>query len=159
MSPSRFLMAIKNRQKWKVHAREARVLCRILHRISSLPLSPPIFLTFYQVNTRNIILCMFLNYRNYFLDYLQQVPCEQDFSSRKETYELQRNRVNPKLLEVLKVRKFSHKKNRLSFMDDLIAHEENYTISGQISEAAELCKAGKMDGIRDMIRNSEDRQH
>ena len=68
------------------------------------------------------------------MDHLQQVPCEQDFSPRKETCALQRTRINPKLLEVLQVRKFSHKKNRLSFMDDLVAREENYTISGQISD-------------------------
>ena len=28
-------------------------------------------------------------------------------------------------------------------MDDLITREQNYTISGQVSEAAELCKAEK----------------
>ena len=34
-------------------------------------------------------------------------------------------------------------------MDDLIAREEDYTISGQITEAAfdELYKAGKMDEL------------
>ena len=44
-------------------------------------------------------------------------------------------------------------------MDSLIVHEENYTISGQILEAAELCKAGKMDGLRDIIQSSEDWQY
>ena len=54
--------------------------------------------------------------------------------------------------------KFSHKKNRLSFVDDLIVREEDYTISGQITEAAfdELYKAGKMDELRELIWNSED---
>ena len=33
------------------------------------------------------------------------------------------------------------------------------TLSGQISEAAELCKPGKMDGLHDIIWNSEDRQY
>ena len=102
---------------------------------------------------------MFLNYRNQFLHRLQQVPCEQDFSSRKETCALQRKRLNPKLLEALQVRKFLHRNIWLSFMDDLIAREENYTISGQMLEAAELCKAGKMDELRNLMRNSEDRQN
>ena len=103
---------------------------------------------------------MFLNYRNYFLDHLWQVIVNRIFLPEKKPMNCNVTVLhNPKLLEVLNVRKFSHKKNRLSFMDDLIAHEENYTISGQISEAAELCKAGKMDGLRDMIWNSEDRQY
>ena len=103
---------------------------------------------------------MFLNYRNHFLDHLQQVPCEQEFSSREETCALQRNRINPKLLEALQVRKFLHKKNRHGFMDDLIAlRDENYTISGQMLEVAELCKAGKMDELPNLTQNSEDRQN
>ena len=44
-------------------------------------------------------------------------------------------------------------------MDDLIVHEENYIISGQISEAAELWKAGKMYGLHNIIQNSEDQQY
>ncbi|EDR13320.1 uncharacterized protein LACBIDRAFT_309052 [Laccaria bicolor S238N-H82] len=62
------------------------------------------------------------------------------------------------LLEVLQVLKFSHKKNQLSFVDDLIAREEDYTISGQITEAAfdELYKAGKIEELRELIWNSED---
>jgi len=37
-------------------------------------------------------------------------------------------------------------------------HEEDYTISGQITEAAfdELYKAGKMEKLRDLIQNSKD---
>ena len=43
-------------------------------------------------------------------------------------------------------------------MDDLLAQEEDYTISGQISEAAfdELYKAGKMEELRDLIQNIKD---
>ena len=54
--------------------------------------------------------------------------------------------------------KFSYKKNRLNFVNDLIAREEDYTISGQITEAAfdELYKAGKMEELRDLIQNSKD---
>jgi len=39
-----------------------------------------------------------------------------------------------------------------------MAREEDYTISGQIMEAAfdELYKAGKMEELRDLIQNSKD---
>ena len=37
--------------------------------------------------------------------------------------------------------------------------DENYTISGQMLEAAELCKAGKMDELPNLTQNSEDRQN
>lgn len=86
------------------------------------------------------------------------VPCEWVFSSSKETCALQCNHISLKLLEALQVLKFSHKKNWLSFVDDLIACEEDYTISGQISEATfdELYKAGKMDELCELIQNSED---
>lgn len=58
----------------------------------------------------------------------------------------------------MQVLKFAHKKKRLSFVDDLLAQEEDYTISGQISEAAfdELYKAGKMEELRDLIQNIKD---
>ena len=131
----------------------------MLRHVSSPPLSPPSFLTFHQKNARDILLCMFLNYRNHFLDHLQQVPCEQDFSSRKEASALQRNCINPKLLEALQVCKFLHKRNQLSFLDDLISREENDTISGQMLEAAELCKVGRINELHDLRWNSEDQQN
>jgi len=39
-----------------------------------------------------------------------------------------------------------------------MAREEDYTISGQITEAAfdKLYKAGKMEELRDLIQNSKD---
>lgn len=86
------------------------------------------------------------------------VPCERVFSSSKETCSLHRNRICPELLEALQVLKFAHKKTCLSFVDDLVAREEDYTISGQISEAAfdELYKAGKMEELKDLINNIKD---
>jgi len=39
-----------------------------------------------------------------------------------------------------------------------MAHEEDYTVSGQITQAAfdKLYKAGKMEELRDLIQNSKD---
>ena len=54
--------------------------------------------------------------------------------------------------------KFSYQKNHLSFVDDLKAHEEDYTKSGQIMEDAfnKLYKVGKMEELRDFIQNLKD---
>ena len=86
------------------------------------------------------------------------VPCKRVFSLSKETCSLHRNRICPELVEALQVLKFTHKKKCLSFVDDLLAWEEDYTISSQTSEAAfdELYKAGKMEELRDLIQNIKD---
>lgn len=86
------------------------------------------------------------------------IPCERVFSLSKETCSLRCNRICPELLEALQALKFAHKKKCLSFVDDLLAWEEDYTISSQISEAAfdELYKAGKMEELRDLIQNIMD---
>ena len=46
--------------------------------------------------------------------------------------------------------KFLYKKNHLSFVNDLVAHEEDYTISGQMMEGDfdKLYKAGKMEELK-----------
>jgi predicted S18 family serine protease len=83
------------------------------------------------------------------------VPCERVFSSSKETCSL---RICQEVLEALQVLKFSYKKNCLNFVNDLMAREKDYTISGQITEAAfdELYKAGRMEELRELIQNSKD---
>lgn len=54
------------------------------------------------------------------MDYLPiqatSVPCERVFSSAKDTDTAKRNRIDPRLLEMLQMLKFSLKKDRLNFM-------------------------------------------
>jgi hAT family C-terminal dimerisation region len=84
------------------------------------------------------------------------VSSERVFSSSKETCTLRRNRISRKLLEALQVLKFSYRSERLSFVDDLVAQECDYVISGPITEAAidELMKAGNIVELSQLARNS-----
>jgi hypothetical protein len=84
------------------------------------------------------------------------VPCERVFSSSKETCSLRRSRLSPTLLEVLQVLKFAYKQERLNFTDDLVAKEEDYQIEGPVTARVveELMKAGKVDELGELIRNS-----
>lgn len=43
------------------------------------------------------------------------VPCEQLFSSSKETCTPRRNRINPQLMEALQMLKFTFRSNALDF--------------------------------------------
>ncbi|KAJ8457389.1 hypothetical protein ONZ45_g18333 [Pleurotus djamor] len=86
------------------------------------------------------------------------VPCERIFSSSKETCTLRRNRFRPELLEALQVLKFSFKHNTLSFVEDYMAKEVDYTITGPVTEAArrELKKTGCLEELEELERNVED---
>lgn len=56
------------------------------------------------------------------------VPCERVFSSAKETFPLRRSNLSAELFEALQILKFSIKQQRLTFTDDWIAKEEEYSI-------------------------------
>lgn len=86
------------------------------------------------------------------------VPCECVFSSSKETCTLRRSQLSPITLEVLQVLKYIFRRERLSFTEDWVAQEEDYTIEGVVTEAAfrELVEAGKFDELADLLRNWED---
>jgi len=84
------------------------------------------------------------------------VPCERIFSSSKETNSLRRSRMSPELMEALQILKFSFRQDRLCFTRDFIAKEEDYAISGPVTQRTteELIHAGKLDELQDLIRNS-----
>jgi len=69
---------------------------------------------------------------------------------------MRRSRISHKLLEALQILKFGYRSERLSFVDDLIAQECDYTILGPITEVAidELLKAGKIEELSNLIDNS-----
>lgn len=84
------------------------------------------------------------------------VPCERVFSSSKETCTLRRSRLSPQLMEALQVLKFSFKQDRLTFTDDLLAAEKDYTIAGPVTGKAieELISTGKIDELGELLANA-----
>jgi hAT family C-terminal dimerisation region len=84
------------------------------------------------------------------------VPCERVFSSSKETCTLRRSRLSPQLMEALQVLKFSFKQDRLTFTDDLLAVEKDYTIAGPVTAKAieELISTGKIDELGELLANA-----
>jgi hypothetical protein len=85
------------------------------------------------------------------------VPCERVFSSSKETCSQCRNRLSPKLMEALQMLKFSYKQDQLSFADDLLAQEKDYTITGPVTPCTitELVRAGRLQELDDLLANVE----
>ncbi|KAF5383852.1 hypothetical protein D9615_003798 [Tricholomella constricta] len=83
------------------------------------------------------------------------VPCERVFSSSKETSTVRRSRLSPKLMEALQILKFSYKQERLSFTDDLLAQEKDYTIEGPVTPGAiaELTRAGRFLELAEILSN------
>ncbi|PPR08201.1 hypothetical protein CVT24_001388 [Panaeolus cyanescens] len=81
------------------------------------------------------------------------VPCERVFSSSKETCTMRRNRIRPKLQEVLQCLKYSRKQKRLDFNEGYLAREEDYAIDGRVTVAAlqELLELGKIDEIQTLL--------
>src|SRR6267154_2576765 len=69
------------------------------------------------------------------------------FLSSKETNSLRRSRMSPELMEALQILKFSFRQDRLCFTRDFIAKEEDYAISGPVTQRTteELIHAGKLD--------------
>ncbi|KAJ7681994.1 hypothetical protein DFH06DRAFT_971238, partial [Mycena polygramma] len=84
------------------------------------------------------------------------VPSERVFSSSAETDTKRRNRIHPGLFEALQILKFAIKQDRLDFMNHLLAKEKDYTIEGDLTEAAieELILAGKTDELADLLKNA-----
>ena len=86
------------------------------------------------------------------------VPCERVFSSSKETCTDRRNRILPKLLEVLQIIKYGRKQDRLDFMDGILANEEDYTIDGNLTARAieELIQLGRIDELKELLESAEE---
>ena len=80
------------------------------------------------------------------------------FSPGKETDTLRRNRLSPELMEALQILKYYYKQELLCFSSQLLAHEEDYTIEGPVTEAAvdELLKTGQIHVLEDLLRNSRE---
>jgi hypothetical protein len=60
------------------------------------------------------------------------------------------------LMEALQILKFSFRQERLCFTRDFTAKEEDYAISGPVTQwvMEELIHAGKLDERQDLVRNS-----
>ena len=86
------------------------------------------------------------------------VPCERVFSSSKQTCTDRRNRILPKLLEVLQCRKYSLKQQRLDFMEGFVAREEDYTIDGEVTSYAieELLRLGRIEELFSLLQNARE---
>ncbi len=84
------------------------------------------------------------------------VPCERVFSSAKETCPLRRSKISAKLFEALQILKFIFKQQRLSFTDDWIAKENEYSIedTSQVVEQTvhELLSNGRIEELADYLR-------
>jgi hypothetical protein len=82
---------------------------------------------------------------------------EHVFLSSKETCSQHRDWLSPKLMEALQMLKFSSKQVWLSFTDDLLAQEKDYTITGPVTPCmiAELVRAGRLQELDDLLANVE----
>ena len=80
------------------------------------------------------------------------------FSPGKETDTLRRNRLSPELMEALQILKYYYKQELLCFSSQLLAHEEDYTIEGPVTEAAvdELLKTSQIHVLEDLLRDSRE---
>jgi hypothetical protein len=60
-------------------------------------------------------------------------------------------------MEALQILKYSVKSLRLSFLNDLVAQEHDYTLEGGVTDAAfnELYDAGKFTELDELLVNSE----
>ncbi|KAG1906747.1 uncharacterized protein F5891DRAFT_892612, partial [Suillus fuscotomentosus] len=86
------------------------------------------------------------------------VPSERIFSSTKETCTLQRSNLSPTILEALQVLKFTYKQDRLNFTEDLVANEQDYTISGPVTSRAvdELMATGNLRELDQFLANARE---
>jgi hypothetical protein len=59
-------------------------------------------------------------------------------------------------MEALQVLKFSFKQDRLTFTDDPLAAEKDYTIAGPVTAKAiqELISTGKVDKLGELLANA-----
>jgi hypothetical protein len=78
------------------------------------------------------------------------VPCEHVFSSSKETCSQRRNWALPKIDGSAPDAEISYKQGRLSFTDNFLAQEKDYTITGPVTPCtiAELVRAGRLQEVR-----------
>ena len=114
----------------------------------------------------NLVLCVLqlrkLCYRNHLLLQLSVRTLTTSlriFSPGKETDTLRRNRLSPELMEALQILKYYYKQELLCFSSQLLAHEEDYTIEGPVTEAAVdelLPKTGQIHVLEDLLRNSRE---
>lgn len=86
------------------------------------------------------------------------VPSERIFSSSKETCTLRRSNLSPATLEALQVLRSIYKQDRLNFMEDLVADERDYTISGPVAPRAvdELMAAGNLCELDELLQNARE---
>jgi hypothetical protein len=85
------------------------------------------------------------------------VPCEQIFSSSKETCALRRSLLSASTLEVLQVLKQLYKDEHLQFVSHLLAKEDDYTIDHATEMAIhELISLGNKEELCDLLNNMDE---
>ncbi|KAJ6463696.1 hypothetical protein C8R47DRAFT_992438, partial [Mycena vitilis] len=83
------------------------------------------------------------------------VPCERVFSSSKETDALRRGNLSPAVMEMLQILKFIYRKGRISFVDGLVATEEELSvIDVDPGVLEELLATGRVDEMVDLLNES-----
>ncbi|KAJ6459696.1 hypothetical protein C8R47DRAFT_994500, partial [Mycena vitilis] len=83
------------------------------------------------------------------------VPCERVFSSSKETDALRRGDLSPAVMEMLQILKFIYRKGRISFVDDLVATEEELSvIDVDPTVLEELLATGRISELVDLLNES-----
>ncbi|CDO72217.1 hypothetical protein BN946_scf184970.g69 [Trametes cinnabarina] len=84
------------------------------------------------------------------------VPCEEVFSSSKETITERRTKMAPDLLSELQMLKHAYRQDRLSFTGHIVANERDYCLEGGVTEVAarELLSAGKFSELADLLANA-----
>ncbi|OAX31432.1 hypothetical protein K503DRAFT_661142, partial [Rhizopogon vinicolor AM-OR11-026] len=86
------------------------------------------------------------------------VPSERIFSSSQERCTQRRNNISPAILEALQILKFIYKQDCLNFMEDIVADERDYMISGPVTPRAvdELMAAGKFSESDELLANARE---
>ena len=84
------------------------------------------------------------------------VPSERVFSSAADTDTADRNRLAPALMEAIQVLKFSSRQDRISFMEELLGKEEDYSIDGELTDRAfqEITAARMWNELADLEWNA-----
>ncbi|KAJ6576094.1 hypothetical protein DFH09DRAFT_915057, partial [Mycena vulgaris] len=83
------------------------------------------------------------------------VPCEQVFSSSKETDALRRGNISPTVMEMLQILKFIYRNGRMTFTQGWVATEgELSVIDVDPGVVEELLTTGKIQQLVELLNSS-----
>ncbi|KAJ7440176.1 hypothetical protein FB451DRAFT_989599, partial [Mycena latifolia] len=83
------------------------------------------------------------------------VPCEQVFSSSKETDSLHRGSLSPRMMEMLQILKFIYRQGRINFCEDLVVTETELSVIDINPDVIEgLLAAGRTQELEELVNSS-----